>query len=75
MTTASNAPSAPAPAVAALGAGALAAHRLRRQPETGTGGDGSGEFTYLGQTENTTIIGTLETLAEDQCTAEERPRP
>ncbi len=33
----------------------------------GNGGGGSSEFTYLGQTQNTTIAGTLEVLAQDQC--------
>ena len=40
--------------------------RCRRQPTRGDGA-GNGEFTYLGQTENTTIIGTLESLADGSC--------
>lgn len=41
----------------------------------GCSGSGDGDslsttFTYLGQNENTTIVGTLQTLAADQCKAE-----
>lgn len=39
------------------------------------GGSGTSEFTYLGQTENTTIVGTLETLAKGACEAEEAAAP
>ncbi|GAA2971805.1 raffinose/stachyose/melibiose transport system substrate-binding protein [Microbacterium terrae] len=38
--------------------------------DSGDGGDSAasdGEFTYLGQTQNTTIVGTLEALSADQC--------
>jgi raffinose/stachyose/melibiose transport system substrate-binding protein len=56
------------PAIALIGVGALALTAC-----SGSGGsasDGSGEFTYLGQTENTTIIDTLTTLSEGACKAE-----
>jgi raffinose/stachyose/melibiose transport system substrate-binding protein len=36
---------------------------------------GSGKFTYLGQTENTTIVGTLQSLAKNQCAAETKAAP
>ena len=65
MTTASRRLRRLTPAIAAIGVGMLALSAC-----SGSGGgseSGSGEFTYLGQTENTTIITTLETLAGDQC--------
>jgi len=62
------------PAGALLGAGALALAGC--SGGGGSGGDSSSaEFTYLGQTENTTIISTLETLAGDACAAEEKTAP
>lgn len=43
---------------------------------SGSGGTAdSGEFTYLGQTENTTIVTTLETLASGACEAENEAAP
>lgn len=61
------------PALALVGAGAIA---LAGCSGSTDGGDsGSGDFTYLGQTENTTIIDTLETLAGDQCSAEQEAAP
>ncbi|MCU1445218.1 MAG: transporter substrate-binding protein [Cryobacterium sp.] len=62
-----------APLVAVLGAGALLLTGCG--PAGGDATAGSGKFTYLGQTENTTIIGTLKTLATDQCAAEEKAAP
>jgi raffinose/stachyose/melibiose transport system substrate-binding protein len=60
--------------VAALGAGALLLTACA--PAGGGGGSaGDGTFTYLGQTENTTIIGTLTALSTDQCAAEEKAAP
>ncbi|TFW00354.1 extracellular solute-binding protein [Leifsonia flava] len=44
-------------------------------PASGGGSADSGKFTYLGQTENTTIISTLEALGKDQCAAEEKAAP
>jgi len=62
-----------APLVAALGAGALLLTACG--PAGGGGSADSGTFTYLGQTENTTIIGTLTSLSTDQCAAEEKAAP
>ena len=61
------------PLVAILGAGTLALSACG--PAGGGSGAASGTFTYLGQTENTTIIGTLNALAKDQCAAEEKAAP
>jgi len=55
------------PVAALVGVGALALTACSGAADSGSS-DSSGEFTYLGQTENTTIIATLETLAGDQCT-------
>lgn len=42
----------------------------------GSGGDaGTGRFTYLGQTQNSTIVGTLKSLAEGACSAENQKAP
>jgi len=59
-------------AAALIGVGALVLAGC-----SGSGGEesASGEFTYLGQTENTTIINTLETLAGDACEAENEAAP
>ncbi len=68
-------------AAALLGVGAmtLAACSGSSEPESsatgGGGGSTSTEFTYLGQTQNTTIVGTLEALAQNQCAAEEASTP
>ena len=62
-----------APLVAALGAGALLLTACG--PAGGGGSADNGTFTYLGQTENTTIIGTLTSLSTDQCAAEEKAAP
>jgi raffinose/stachyose/melibiose transport system substrate-binding protein len=60
--------------VAIVGAGAI---MLTGCGPSGGGGStaDSGKFTYLGQTENTTIIGTLKALGKDQCAAEEKAAP
>ncbi|WNM25985.1 ABC transporter substrate-binding protein [Demequina capsici] len=42
---------------------------------TGTSGSTSTEFTYLGQTQNTTIISTLESLGSGACSAEQASTP
>lgn len=68
MTTATRRPRRLAPAIALVGIGALALSACSAGGTEGAGGE-SGKFTYLGQTENTTIINTLETLAGDQCKA------
>ena len=61
MTTASARTRRLIPVAALVGAGALALTACSGPAESDSAG--AGEFTYLGQTENTTIIGTLETLA------------
>ncbi len=66
MTTATTRLRRLLPAVAVLGAGAIVLAGCAGGEE-GSGGEGTGEFTYFGQTENTTIIGTLESLAEGGC--------
>lgn len=71
MTTATRRARRLDPAIALIGVGALALSACSGS-SGGSGsesGAGDGEFTYLGQTENTTIITTLETLAGDQCKA------
>lgn len=68
MTTASRRARRLVPAIALLGAGALALSACGPAGGEASGGS-DGDFTYLGQTENTTIINTLETLADDQCKA------
>ncbi len=69
MTTASGRLRRLLPALALVGAGAIALSAC--SGDTGGsasgGGAGDGKFTYLGQTENTTIINTLTALSEDQC--------
>ena len=67
MTTAARRARRLIPVAALVGAGALALSACSAGGDTGSSGS-AGEFTYLGQTENTTIISTLETLAGDQCT-------
>lgn len=59
-----------APAVALVGVGALALSACSAPESTGTG-----EFTYFGQTQNTTIVGVLESLSTDQCAAEQEAAP
>src|SRR6478752_1473953 len=54
------------PVAALVGVGALALTACSGAADSGSAA-GTGEFTYLGQTENTTIIATLETLAGDAC--------
>lgn len=56
------------PALALVGAGALALSACSGDAGGSAGGGaGDGKFSYLGQTENTTIINTLTSLADDQC--------
>ena len=65
------------PLGAALGVGAVlltACGPAQGGGQAGGGGE-SGKFTYFGQTENTTIIGTVEALAEDQCAAANEAAP
>lgn len=65
MTTASTRLRRMLPAMALVGASAVA---LAGCSGTGGGGSAASEgFSYLGQTENTTIVGTLETLAAGAC--------
>ena len=66
MTTATTRPKRLLPVAALIGIGAM----VLASCSAGDGGGDSapnGEFTYLGQTENTTIIKTLETLAGGAC--------
>ena len=64
------------PVIALVGAGVLAITGCSASGGgSASGGAGDGKFSYLGQTENTTIINTLETLSKDQCTAEEKAAP
>lgn len=74
MSTASRRARRLVPALAALGVGALALAACGPAGSPSSG-ESTGEFTYLGQTENTTIVGTLETLSKDQCAAEETAAP
>lgn len=67
MTTASRRNWRLVPALALLGVGALALSACGGSGDPNASGSSDGEFTYLGQTENTTIITTLETLAGNQC--------
>lgn len=67
MTTASRRARRLVPALAVLGVGALALSACGGTGTPSSSASSDGEFTYLGQTENTTIITTLETLAGDQC--------
>lgn len=58
------------PAIALIGVGAFALSACSGDgggSSSGSAGGGDGKFSYLGQTENTTIVGTLKTLAGDQC--------
>lgn len=65
MTTASARTRRLIPVAALVGAGALVLTACSGPADSDSAG--AGEFTYLGQTENTTIIGTLETLAGGVC--------
>ncbi|BDV31875.1 ABC transporter substrate-binding protein [Microbacterium terricola] len=68
MTTATRRTRRLLPALALVGAGAMILAGCSGSAEpSASGGAGDGEFSYLGQTENTTIVGTLETLASDVC--------
>lgn len=75
MSTASRRARRLVPALAALGVGALALAACGPAGSPSPSGESTGEFTYLGQTENTTIIGTLETLSKDQCAAAAEAAP
>ena len=58
---------------ALVGVGALA---LTACAGGGTGGgSANGGFSYLGQTQNTSIVGTLDVLAGDQCAAADEAAP
>lgn len=61
------------PLVAVLGAGALALTGCG--PANSSSGAGSAKFNYLGQTENTTIVGALTAMSKNQCTAEDKAAP
>lgn len=71
MTTASTRLRRLSPAIALVGVGVLALSACSGAAEAPAGGS-NGEFTYLGQTENTTIVNTLTTLGEDACAADEK---
>ena len=75
MTTATRRAGRLLPALALVGVGALALSGCGPAESSDSGGAGDGKFTYLGQTENTTIIATLQTLASDQCAAEHEAAP
>lgn len=66
-----------APVLAIIGAGALALTACSGSTgSTGsTGGAGAAKFSYFGQTENTTIAGTLKTLSGAQCAPENKTTP
>ncbi len=75
MTTATRRLRRFAPAVALIGAGALALSACAPEGGDSGGGTGSADFTYFGQTQNTTIVGVLESLSKDQCSAEHETAP
>ncbi|HEY8590318.1 MAG TPA: extracellular solute-binding protein [Naasia sp.] len=76
MTTASRRLARLLPLTAALGVGAVLLTACGPADTGGSGGGNQeGKFTYLGQTENTTILNTLETLKGDQCAAAEEGAP
>ncbi|MGW8565414.1 ABC transporter substrate-binding protein [Isoptericola sp. NPDC055881] len=62
-------------AVATAGISALALTACSGSDSGGGAGAGSDEFTYLGSNDNTTIVGTLKSLAADQCSAENDAAP
>jgi raffinose/stachyose/melibiose transport system substrate-binding protein len=62
------------PVIALLGVSALALSACAPEASE-VGGLGSPDFTYFGQTQNSTIVGTLESLSKDQCTAENTTAP
>lgn len=74
MTTATRRMGRLLPIVAIAGVSAFALAACSAGADNGGSSD-SGEFTYLGQTENTTIINTLTTLSEDACKAAEGDAP
>lgn len=74
MSTANRRLGRALPAVALLSVAGLALTACGPADSNG-GGSGSGDFTYFGQVENTTIINTLETLAGDQCAAANEAAP
>ena len=74
MTTAARRARRLIPVAALIGVGALALSACSAGGDASSS-DSSGEFTYLGQTENTTIVDTLTTLSGSECTAEEEAAP
>lgn len=74
MNTASRRARRLVPALALVGVGALALSACAGSGSPDAGGS-SGDFTYLGQTENTTIITTLETLSTGACEAAAEAAP
>ncbi len=74
MTTATRRLRRVLPVVALIGASALALSACAPEASV-TSGPGSADFTYFGQTQNTTIVGTLESLSKNQCAAEQKTAP
>lgn len=75
MTTASRRMGRLLPVMAIVGASAFALAACSGSTDDGGSTGGDGEFTYLGQTENTTIINTLTTLSEGACKAAQADAP
>ncbi|MFE1665766.1 ABC transporter substrate-binding protein [Microbacterium sp. P02] len=76
MTTASRRPRRLVPAIALIGVGALAlAACSGGGGSSESGGAGDAAFTYLGQTENTTIAATLASLGDSVCADPEAAAP
>ncbi|MGN8027560.1 extracellular solute-binding protein [Microbacterium sp. 22242] len=76
MTTATRRARRLIPVLALVGAGVLALSACSGSGGgTSAGGAGSAKFSYLGQTENTTIVGTLKSLAKNECAAADKAAP
>ncbi len=74
MTTAAGRARRLIPVAALVGVGALALSACSAGGDASSS-DSSGDLTYLGQTENTTIVDTLTTLSSSVCAAEEKAAP
>lgn len=76
MTTATRRTRRLVPVLAIVGAGVLALSACSGSGgAAASGGAGSAKFSYLGQTENTTIVGTLKSLAKNECAAADKTAP